>query len=143
VIVVLVVRSVGGPSASAALDGYLAARKRLCPAPGTPALFITATPRRLRPQLAQKVFRRLVELAALKRRSGSCRPRLHDLRHTFAVNALLAAYESGADVHARLALLSTYLGHADPRDTYWYLSAAPELLAAGAERLERHLEVRP
>jgi len=92
------------PTTVAALDGYLAARKRLCPAPGTPALFITATPRRLRPQLAQKVFRRLVELAALKRRSGSCRPRLHDLRHTFAVNALLAA---------------------------------------GAERLERHLEVRP
>ena len=127
------------PTTVSALAGYLAARERLCPAPGTPAIFITSTPRRLRPQLAQRVFRRLVDLAALRRRSASCRPRLHDLRHTFAVNTMLDAYESGADVDARVALLSTYLGHADPRDTYWYLSAAPELLAVGAERLERHL----
>ena len=57
-------------------------------------------------------------------------------RHTFAVTTLLGWYRDGADVQARLPLLSTWLGHADPRHTYWYLSAAPELLALAAGRLE-------
>jgi len=122
------------------LRGYLRERDRLCPEPVTPALFITHEASRLRTQRAQTTFRALVVAAGLEPRSGSCRPRLHDLRHTFAVRTLLDAYRSGGDVGARLGLLSTYLGHADPRDTYWYLSAAPELLAVAAERLERHLE---
>ncbi len=130
------------PSAVSALRVYLRARDRLCPAPDTPALFLNKQGARLRVVCAQKAFRKLVLLAGLGRRSASCRPRLHDLRHTFAVAALLDAYQSGADVHGRISLLSTYLGHADPRDTYWYLSAAPELLALAAERLEHHLEVR-
>ena len=62
----------------------------------------------------------------------------HDLRHTFAVTTLLEWYRNGADVHALLPRLSTYLGHADPKHTYWYLSAAPELLALAADRLESH-----
>jgi hypothetical protein len=63
-------------------------------------------------------------------------PRLHDVRHTFAVHTLLDWYRDGTDVGRRLHLLSTYLGHIDPSATYWYLSAAPELLALAAERLE-------
>jgi len=128
------------PTAVRALRGYLRERDRLCPLPATPALFVTHQAGRLRTGRAQTTFRALVVAAGLEPRSGSCRPRLHDLRHTFAVRTLLDAYRSGGDVRARLALLSTYLGHADPRDTYWYLSAAPELLAVAAERLERHLE---
>lgn len=130
------------PSAVSALTGYLRTRERLCPAPDTPALFLNKQAARMRVANAQSAFRELVSLAGLGRRSASCRPRLHDLRHTFAVAAMLDAYQSGADVHARIALLATYLGHADPRDTYWYLSAAPELLALAGERLERHLEVQ-
>jgi integrase len=72
-------------------------------------------------------------------RSASCRPRLHDLRHTFAVRTLQDAYRCGGDVQFRLTLLSTYLGHVDPAATYWYLSAAPELLAFAAQRLERSI----
>ena len=68
--------------------------------------------------------------------AGGLRPRIHDARHTFAVTTLLGWYRDGGDVQARLPLLSTWLGHADPRHTYWYLSAAPELLALAAERLE-------
>jgi len=64
----------------------------------------------------------------------------HDLRHSFAVNTLLDAYRHGHDAQHRLGLLSTYLGHVDPAGTYWYLSAAPELLALAAERLDRHQE---
>jgi integrase len=65
-----------------------------------------------------------------------CRRRhKHDLRHTFAVATLLDWYRDGGDVAARMPLLSTYLGHSQPANTYWYLSAAPELLTEAARRL--------
>ena len=57
--------------------------------------------------------------------------------------AILDAYRADLDVGARLPILSTYLGHVSPAATYWYLSAAPELLAAAGDRLERHLGGRP
>ena len=63
--------------------------------------------------------------------------RTHDLRHTFAVRTLIDWYSDGGDVQARLPLLSAYLGHREPKYTYWYLQAAPELLAEAALRLER------
>jgi len=69
-------------------------------------------------------------------RTATQRPRIHDLRHTFAVNTLLGWYRDGADVAAKMPTLSTYLGHTDPANTYWYLSAVPELLAHAATRLE-------
>ena len=55
------------------------------------------------------------------------------------MNTILDGYRHGGDPRARLALLSTYLGHIDPGKTYWYLSAAPELMSLASERLERHL----
>jgi len=64
----------------------------------------------------------LVASAGLQPRSPSCRPRIHDLRHSFAVRSLLDAYAAGHDGQVRLALLSTYLGHVDPAATYWYYS---------------------
>jgi hypothetical protein len=79
----------------------------------------------------QPVFRQIVDRAGLKPRSASCRPRLHDLRHGFAVNTILDGYRDGKEPGNRIALLSTYLGHVDPVSTYWYLSAAPELLTLG------------
>lgn len=57
----------------------------------------------------------------------------------FAIRTLIDAYRDGGDPGARLPLLSTYLGHVDPGKTYWYLSAAPELLALAGDRLERYL----
>jgi integrase len=85
---------------------------------------------------AQETFRLLLREAGVCQRAGDPRPRIHDARHTFAVASLLGWYRDGADVQARLPLLSTWLGHSDPRHTYWYLSAAPELLALAAQRLE-------
>ena len=64
------------------------------------------------------------------------RPRIHDLRHSMAVHTLIRWYQAGEDVNTLLPRLSTYLGHLTPGYTYWYLSAAPELLALAAERLE-------
>jgi integrase len=58
------------------------------------------------------------------------------LRHTFAVNTLVRWHRDGDDVGARLPVLSTWLGHVDPKSTYWYLTASPELMAIAAERLE-------
>ena len=84
-------------------------------------------------------FHRLVRRAGVTPRSATCRPRIHDLRHRFAVCTLLDAYRSAEDTQARLHLLSTYLGHVDPVQTYWYLSAAPELLHLASDRLQRHL----
>lgn len=126
-----------------ALDNYLHQRDRLHPAPRGPAVFIITTGNRLLYGDAQCTFHHLVQSAALTPRSASCRPRLHDLRHTFAVRTLQDAYRCGGDVQLRLTLLSTYLGHVDPAATYWYLSAAPELLAFAAQRLERSIGGRP
>jgi integrase len=86
------------------------------------------------------MFPRLVQAAGLKPRSARCRPRPHDLRHAFAVRTLLEWYRDGVDVQARLPLLSTYLGHVNPASTFWYLTAAPELLGLVADRLESSME---
>ncbi|KQY56233.1 hypothetical protein ASD66_01160 [Nocardioides sp. Root151] len=68
-------------------------------------------------------------------RTETVRPRIHDLRHTFAVNTLLDWYRDGRDVAAMMPVLSTYLGHTKPAITYWYLTATPELLTMAAGRL--------
>lgn len=131
------------PSALAALRPYDRGRRQLWPRPRTPAFFISVTGTRLIYSEVQRTFGVLVHQAGLAPRSGRCRPRLHDLRHSFAVNTLLGWYRAGLDVEARMHSLSTYLGHIDPANTYWYLSAAPELLALAGERLERAMEARP
>jgi integrase len=118
-----------------ALRRYTARRDELCPSPLTPALFLSSPGTRLSHPVLQPTF------AALIRRAGAGktaprRPRVHDLRHSFAVKTLLSWYQDGLDVQARIPALSTYLGHVDPGATYWYLSGTPELLALAADRLE-------
>lgn len=126
----------------AALRGYLARRDGLHPTGDPAPLFISTAGTRPGYRGVCQTFRQLADRAGLEPRAGSCRPRLHDLRHSFAVNTVLEAYRTGADVQARLPLLSTYLGHVNPAATYWYLSAAPELLGLAGQRLEAHLEGR-
>jgi integrase/recombinase XerD len=123
------------PSTPAAVSDYLTLRGRLMPTATNPALLISQRGTRLLYSQVRCTFLRLVDHAGLPVRSGRCRPRIHDLRHSFAVSTLLDWYRDHADVPALLPSLSTYLGHANPRDTYWYLSAAPELLALAADRL--------
>jgi integrase/recombinase XerD len=84
----------------------------------------------------QGTFRELTR--ALGLRTTTVRPRLHDLRHSFAVQTLIDWYRAKGDVEADLAVLSTYLGHVNPAGTYWYLSAAPELTELAAGRLAAH-----
>ncbi len=128
------------PSTMHELCRYLRRRDRPVPAEPTAAVFTSAGGTRLTYCNVHLAFKRIVEHAGLRPRSGACRPRPHDLRHTFAVNTVLDAYRARVDVQARLPLLSTYLGHVHPGSTYWYLQAAPELLALAGERLEEHLQ---
>jgi integrase len=130
------------PTTVAALHRYLACVDRECAARRTPALFISSSGTRLLYCNVQWTFKRLARQAGLVPRTARCRPRIHDLRHAFAVNTLLDACRNGSEAQC-LTLLPTYLGHVDPAASYWYLSAAPELLAQAAERLEHHRGARP
>lgn len=127
------------PSTVSALSDYLRRTDQPSRRRSTSALFVSTAGTRLLYTNVQNTFHQLVCCAGLTPRSPSCRPRLHDIRHGFAIRTLLDAYRDGGDPGARLALLSTYLGHVDPGKTYWYLSAAPELLQLAGVRLERHL----
>jgi len=104
-------------------------------ASGTSFFTSTTGTRLLRDNLST-VFGCLVRDAGLAAAGAGRPPRLHDLRHAFAVNTLISWYRQGLDVEQRLPLLSTYLGHVAPSSTYWYLSAVPELLALIADRLD-------
>lgn len=125
------------PSTVRALRRYLRRRDRHPRAALTEAVFISMHGHRWDHSAFNRTFHTLLERAGIGPRSANCRPRPHDLRHSFAVATLLDWYRSDVDVPARLPLLSTYLGHVKPSDTYWYLQAAPELLALAAGRLER------
>ena len=69
-------------------------------------------------------------------------PRIHDLRHTFAVRTITDWYRRGLDPDREMLKLSTYLGHSTPELTYWYIEAIPELLQLACERAERNLAGR-
>jgi integrase/recombinase XerD len=118
-----------------ALERYGRLRDQYVANPKTPSFFVSTVGTRLNNE-DDKTFRGLVGHVGLVSSSGR-RPRLHDLRHTFAVRTLLGWYRAGVDVEAQMPLLSTYLGHCGPKDTFWYLSAVPELLFLASERLER------
>lgn len=122
-----------------ALLRYLRHPDRPQMAASVAAVFVSNKGTRLSYANVQWTFQVLVHRAGLTRRSRACRPRIHDLRHRFAVRTMLDAYRQGENAEARLAVLSTYLGHVNPKATYWYLSAAPELMQLVADRLQRHL----
>ena len=127
------------PSTVAALREYLRLRDQLRPHVNTPALLLSTTGQRLARHYVEWQFAQLRTRVGLTARPGSKPPRLHDLRHTFAVRTMLDSYQAGGDPRAQLAQLSTYLGHANPGASYWYLSATPELLGLAAQRLENNL----
>jgi hypothetical protein len=106
------------PSTLAALRDYLHERDQLHPAPSSPALLTSTAGTRLLYCNVHWTFRRLVQRAGIAPRSAACRPRIHDLRHSFAVAAMFDAYAAGQDGQQRLTRLSNYLGHVDPAGTY-------------------------
>ncbi|MGH2887872.1 MAG: tyrosine-type recombinase/integrase, partial [Solirubrobacteraceae bacterium] len=125
------------PTTVTALQEYLRLRDRHRPEPVSDALLISPAGTRLLYCNVSHTFVGLVQHAGLRPRSARCRPTLHGMRHSFAVRTVLGWYRDGVEIEPRLPLLSTYLGHVHPKDSYWYLTAAPELLTLAAGRLER------
>lgn len=118
---------------AAALAAYVRRRNRLCvPRRGT-SLFLSTTGARITYSRFGQAFRRLLRSIGMTARPL---PRIHDLRHSFAIETLCDWYRRGVDVDPRMPLLSTYLGHVSPTTTYWYLKSTPQLIALAAKRLE-------
>lgn len=100
------------------------------------ALFVGVDGQRVRYQRLNAAFVALVDEAGIRTTDGRRPKGLYDVRHSFAVRTVTGWYRDGLDVQAMLPRLSTYMGHVEPASTYWYLSAAPELMALAADRLE-------
>jgi integrase len=130
------------PTTVDALRRYDRKRRGEFPRTACPAFFLSLRGKRLIYQNVHRTFFRLVDRAGLSDREPR-RPRIHDLRHSFASRTLSEWYREGVDVERRLPLLSTYLGHVDPSTTYWYLSSAPELMGLAGKRLEVRLGELP
>ncbi len=105
--------------------------------------FISGRRTALAPSHIHRTFYQLLDRADVGAVAGAPRPRLHDLRHRFAIQTLLRWYRSGEDVERRLPALATYLGHVCIEHTYWYISASPELMSQALARFEQHWEELP
>jgi integrase/recombinase XerD len=110
--------------------------------PSSEAFFLSGAGLRLSGTAIRTTFGVLIAEVGLDGAGRRMRPRIHDLRHSFAVHTLTDWYRNGEDVDHKLPQLSTYLGHNTPASTYWYLEAVPELLELVAPRLDDVLEVR-
>ena len=126
------------------LADYIARRERLwARRPVSSYLFISGRGNRLDAGEIHRTFYSLSRQIGLRGLSDSHGPRIHDMRHRFALKTLVSWYRAGEDAERRLPILSAYLGHVHVADTFWYLSAWPELMREAMLRLERRWEKRP
>lgn len=127
-------------STSSVLRRYAEERDRILPRTGTPAFFLAERGTRITNWSAgysfAKISQRIGLRTPIRGRSHGRGPRVHDLRHRFAVRTLIDWYRAGLDVEREIPKLATYLGHVHVNDTYWYLEAVPELLLLATDRLE-------
>ena len=124
------------------LRDYAERRDRQWPLPTTEAFFVSGVGQQLSGTSIRTTFGELIAAVGLDGAGHRLRPRLHDLRHSFAVHTLIDWYQAGVDVDHKLPELSTYLGHKMPVSTYWYLEAVPELLELVAPTLDDVLGAR-
>jgi len=129
-------------STVAALADYRRRRDQWCPDPAESSFFVSTRGTRLDVHNIGRTFARLLDTAAITAPPRQRRPRLHDVRHSFTIATLIDFYRDSGDVQARLPVLSTWLGHVDPKSTYWYLQHVPQLLTLAADRLEASFGVR-
>ena len=120
-----------------ALEDYAARRDGLWPQPRSDAFFLSEQGKRVSAYTLRETFAKLCRATGLREPGAVRGPRLHDLRHTFAVRALMRWYREGHDVTQRLPCLSTWLGHVSISSTFWYLTAVPELMTAAARHVDR------
>ena len=128
-------------SVTKALASYAAERDRLCPQPRSDTFFVSVTGGPIGRSGVDKVLREITTVMGI--RTVDVHPRVHDLRHSFAVRTIIGWQQVGIRIDERIAVLSAYLGHIAPADTYWYLSAAPELMELAADRLDVRYGSRP
>jgi site-specific recombinase XerD len=127
------------PTLTATLGVYVARRATEHPTQPEARLFVTRTATPVARHTAENIFSRLRIRAGVLRHDGSrFHPRLHDLRHAFAVHRLISWYRQGADVQRLLPHLATYLGHVHIAATQRYLTLTPELLHEASQRFERY-----
>lgn len=124
-------------STSTMLRRFERLRNRVCPHPRSSNFFVSETGDRLSDTWVHFWFAHVSRQTGLRGPTDRRGPRIHDLRHRFAIKAMLHWYRTGKDVEAHLPELATYLGHQHVNDTYWYLSATPELLQAATRRWQR------
>lgn len=125
-------------TSEAGLNRYLQCRQRW--ATTDPHLFISIRGRGLARSAVQWTFRQLLRSIGLDPPPRGPRPRIHDARHTFAVRVLEQSPEGRENIGRHIVALSTYLGHANVADTYWYLQATPQLLRDIAEVCEAFVQ---
>jgi integrase len=122
------------PTTVRALATYKARRDAFLKTAKAPTFFVSERGGPIKSP--QESFRDIRRAAGLEQSARGIHPRMHDLRHTFAVQTLLGWYRNRADVECNLPILSTFLGHSHVEHTYWYISSTPELLGAACNRLE-------
>jgi integrase len=129
------------------LADYARERDRGVHRPPTEAFFLSERGRRVTEWAARYNFAKVSREVGLRAATTNCRhgrgPRLHDMRHRFAICTLLGWYRAGIDVEREIPRLATYLGHVHVNETYWYLEAVPELLELATRRLESAKEAKP
>jgi len=130
------------PTTRAALRRYAERRDAHVGSRCGPHFFVAQSGGRLPQSSVRRVFMQLSREIGLRRPGERTGPRIHDIRHRFAIRTLVCWYREGTDVEKKLPVLSTYLGHTWVRDTYWYLSACPELMQEAARRLDQRWEAR-
>ena len=128
-------------STTTKLASYACRRDELHPRRRSTTFFVSQVGTSLNSSTVNHTFRQLVTSLALG--GGDVHPRMHDLRHSFAVRTLINWHRAGHDVQARIPALVSYLGHVNPASTYWYLSASPELMELAAGRLDARFGGRP
>jgi len=128
------------PSTVDALSAYARRREGCCATATPPHFFLSERGTPLTASSARRTFRLLCRQVGLHESACCDEPRLHHFRHRFATQTLLRWYHSGEEVERQLPVLSTFLGHVCIADTYWYLSACPELMAQAVARLEQRWE---
>ena len=128
------------PSVTDALGAYTVQRDPLSPKTPT-TFFVSSVGTALHYGNVRETFNGLA--TGIGVRTSTIHPRIHDLRHSFAVRTLIEWHRSGVDIDGRMPVLSTYLGHICPSGTFWYLSAAPELMELVAARLDNRYRVTP
>ena len=124
------------PSTQRALQQYECRRNQICPNPRDPNFFLSDSGRRLTDSTVRYTFIKISRQIGLRGPLDNYGPRMHDYRHAFAVRTLLNWYRNGVDVEREMPKLATYLGHTHVNDTYWYLSAIPELMHLAMKRME-------